>query len=208
MVDHVGEQLAGRRLGLHALQQLIARRAQELDLDEGKALVERVDDRRFALGDVGRIEDELAFLARRLDQFGRTELAPAPAAQQQPSAKREAARTFRRACSLPIPVDLVPFFDPLAVERLEFARTSAPTPWSPWSCPAGSSGGTLQRGEVAVLLDRIDLTFLGELPFEVQPRGIRILRGLRNARTRRARSARLRAERRSSPARRRAPSDR
>ena len=34
MIDHVGEQLAGRGLGLHALQQLTAGRAQELDLDE------------------------------------------------------------------------------------------------------------------------------------------------------------------------------
>ena len=54
MVDHVGEKFARRGLGLHALQQLIARRAQELDLDEGKALVERIDHRRFAFGDIGR----------------------------------------------------------------------------------------------------------------------------------------------------------
>ena len=74
MIDHIREQLAGRRFGLHALEQLIARRAEELDLDERKALVERVDDRRFALRHVRAVEDELAFLARRLDQFGRAEL--------------------------------------------------------------------------------------------------------------------------------------
>jgi hypothetical protein len=39
MVDHVGEKLSGRRLGFHALQQLIARRAQELDLMKGKRLL-------------------------------------------------------------------------------------------------------------------------------------------------------------------------
>ena len=74
MIDHVGEQLAGRGLGLHALEQLIARRAQELDLHERKALVERLDDRLLALGDVGRVEDELAFLLGGLDQLGRAEL--------------------------------------------------------------------------------------------------------------------------------------
>ena len=74
MIDHVGEQLARRRFGLHALEQLIARRAQKLDLHERKALVERIEDRRFALRHVGAVENELALLPRGLDQFGRTEL--------------------------------------------------------------------------------------------------------------------------------------
>ena len=133
MVDHVGEQLAGRGLGLHALQQLIARRAQELDLDEGKALVERVDDRRFALGHVGAVEDELAFLARRLDQLGRAELGVRGAGSSE-SANARCKSADGVTGSLAIPVDLVPFFDPFPVQRLELLRTSAPTPWCPWSC--------------------------------------------------------------------------
>ena len=129
MIDHVGEQLAGRGLGLHALQQLIARRAQELDLDEGKALVERVDDRLLALGDVGRVEDELAFLARRLDQLraGRTARCAGPRAAR-PARARGARERMRRGAtgSLPVPVGLVPLFDPFHVQRLELLEVRHP----------------------------------------------------------------------------------
>ncbi len=74
MIDDVGEQLSGGGLGLDALKQLVAWRAQELDLDERKALVERLDHRLLAFGDVRRIEHELAFLLGGFDQLGRAEL--------------------------------------------------------------------------------------------------------------------------------------
>ena len=146
--------LSGRRLGLHALEQLIARRAQKLDLDEGKALVERVDDRRLRLGDVRAVEDELAFLAA-LDQLrmlvGRCGARrPMIAKLPMPAATREACagqslpmrrenRLIARECSLAIPVNLVPFLDPFAVAASRTPRTSAPTPSCPWSCPRAAA---------------------------------------------------------------------
>src|SRR4051812_2318986 len=74
MIDYVGEQLAGCCLGLDALQELIPRRAQELDLHERKALVEGVEDRRFAFRHVSAVEDEFALLPRGLDQLRWAEL--------------------------------------------------------------------------------------------------------------------------------------
>ena len=68
MSARVGGELAGRRFGLHALDQLPARRADHLDADEGKLLAELVDDLLLHLGEGRGVEEELAFLARRLDQ--------------------------------------------------------------------------------------------------------------------------------------------
>src|SRR6266851_5338092 len=73
MIDHVGDQLAGRGLGLDAGDELAARRAHHLNLDLGKALVERLDDLLFDLGEVRGVIDQLAFRFRRRDQFGRAE---------------------------------------------------------------------------------------------------------------------------------------
>ena len=73
MIDHVGDQLAGRRLGLDTGDELAARRAHHLDLDLREALVEFLDDLLFDLGEIRGVIDELAFGFRRRDQFGRTE---------------------------------------------------------------------------------------------------------------------------------------
>ena len=68
-VQHqVGRELAGGGFGLHARDQLAARRADHLDADEGKLLAEFVDDLLLHLDEGRRVEDDLAFLARRLDQ--------------------------------------------------------------------------------------------------------------------------------------------
>ena len=69
MQHEIGRELAGRRFGFHALEQLAARRADHLDPDEGKPLAERVDDLLLHLGDVRGVEEELALLARRLDEL-------------------------------------------------------------------------------------------------------------------------------------------
>ena len=74
MIDDVGDQLAGGGLGLDARDELAARRAHHLDLDLGKALVEGLDDLLFDLGEIRGVVDQLAFLLRRRDQFGRAEL--------------------------------------------------------------------------------------------------------------------------------------
>jgi len=74
MIEHIGAQLAGCGLGLHARDELAARRAQQLNLHKRKALVERVDDDLLRLGDVGRVEHQRALLLRRLDQLRRPEL--------------------------------------------------------------------------------------------------------------------------------------
>ena len=79
MVDHVGAELAGGRLGLDAGDELAARRAHHRDLDLGEALVELLDDLLLDLGEVGRVVGERAFLLGRLDQLLGAELAPAPA---------------------------------------------------------------------------------------------------------------------------------
>src|SRR5436305_3376432 len=78
---------------------------------------------------------------------------------------------------LPVPVNLVPLLDPLAVERLELRKFRHPD--------LGVLGKTrrqqrrdLQRCEIAVLPDAEDLPFFGELPFEIEPRRVRVLRGL------------------------------
>ena len=73
MIDDVGDQLAGGGLGLDAGDELAAWRAHHLDLDLGKALVERLDDLLFDLGEVRRVIDQLAFRLGRRDQFGRAE---------------------------------------------------------------------------------------------------------------------------------------
>ena len=74
MIDNVGDQLAGGGLGLDAGDQLAAGRAHHLDLDLGKALVELLDDVLLDLGEVRRVEHELAFVLGRSDQLGRTEI--------------------------------------------------------------------------------------------------------------------------------------
>src|SRR3954464_15397641 len=81
---------------------------------------------------------------------------------------------------LPVPVDLVPLFDPFAVERLEFLELRHPD-LRLLRHAGRQQRRHFERGEVAVLLDPEDLPFLGELPFEIEPRCVGILRGLRNA---------------------------
>ena len=73
MIDHVGDQLAGGCLGLDAGDELAARRAHHLDLDLRKALVERLDDLLFHLGEVRGVVNQLAFGLGRGDQLGRAE---------------------------------------------------------------------------------------------------------------------------------------
>ena len=73
MIDHVGDQLAGRGLGLDAGDELAARRAYHLDPDLREALVERLDHLLFDLGEIRGVVDQLAFRFRRRDQFGRAE---------------------------------------------------------------------------------------------------------------------------------------
>ena len=73
MIDHVGDQLAGRGFGLDAGDQLAARRAHHLDLDLREALVEFLDDLLLDLGEIRGVVDQLAFLLGRRDQLGRTE---------------------------------------------------------------------------------------------------------------------------------------
>jgi hypothetical protein len=55
MIDDVGEQLAGRGLGLDAGDQLTARRAHHLDLHEREALVEGLDELLLWLGEIGSV---------------------------------------------------------------------------------------------------------------------------------------------------------
>ena len=206
MIDHVGEQLAGRGLGLHALQQLVAGRAQELDLDEGKALVERVDDRRSRSRPRWRCRRRacLPCAPPRSARAGRT--GPAPATGEHEAERERAARQRGATGSLAIPVS------PCSIPR-STSRTASRTA-SKFGTHTlvslveafGHQRRHLQRRQIAVLLDRIDLPLLGEQPVQVEPRRVRVLRGLRNAGARRARSARPRAGRRSRPARRRAAS--
>ena len=73
MIDHVGDQLAGRGLGLDAGDELAAGSAHHLDLDLGKALVELLDDDLFDLGEIRRVEHQFAFCLRGSNQFGRSE---------------------------------------------------------------------------------------------------------------------------------------
>ena len=68
MQHQVGRELAGRGFGLHARDQLPARRADHLDADEGKLLAEFVDDLLLHLGEGRGVEEELALLARGLEQ--------------------------------------------------------------------------------------------------------------------------------------------
>src|SRR6266478_9389148 len=74
MIDHVGDQLAGRSLGLHAGDELATRRTHHLNLDFRKTLVECLDHLLFDLGEIRRVVDQLAFPLGRCNQFGRTEL--------------------------------------------------------------------------------------------------------------------------------------
>src|SRR5215212_7218918 len=68
MQHQIGRELTGRRFGFHALDQLAAGRAYHLDADERKLLAEFVDDLLLDLGEGRGIEDELAFLAGRVDE--------------------------------------------------------------------------------------------------------------------------------------------
>src|SRR3954469_22948674 len=68
MQHEVGAELAGRRFGLHALDQLSARRADHLDADEGKLLAELVDDLLLNFREGRRVEGELAFFLRRINE--------------------------------------------------------------------------------------------------------------------------------------------
>ena len=74
MIDDVGGELAGGGLGLHPGDELAAGGAHQLHLDERKALVEGLDGLLLDLREVGRVEDEPAFLACCLDQLGRAEM--------------------------------------------------------------------------------------------------------------------------------------
>ncbi len=67
MIDHIGNQLAGRSFGLDAGDKLAARRAHHLDLDLGKTLLELLDHLLFDLGEIRRVEYQLAFLLGRRD---------------------------------------------------------------------------------------------------------------------------------------------
>src|SRR4051812_43667567 len=80
---------------------------------------------------------------------------------------------------LPVPVHLVPLLDPLAVQRLEFLELRQPH-LRLLGHPGGQQRRHFERGEIAVLLDPEDLSFLGELPFEIEPRCVRVLRSLRD----------------------------
>src|ERR1043165_1664778 len=83
--------------------------------------------------------------------------------------------------SLPVPVNLVPLLDPLAVQRLELLELRHPH-LGVLGKPLRQQRRHFERGQIAVLLDAEGLPFLGELPFEIEPRGIRVLCGLRDAR--------------------------
>src|SRR5947209_3071419 len=81
---------------------------------------------------------------------------------------------------LPVPVNLVPLFDPLAVERLELRELRHPN-FRILGEARWQQRRNLERCEIAVLPDTEDLPFLGELPFEIEPRRVRVLRGLGDA---------------------------
>src|SRR6185295_18267392 len=68
MQHEIGAELAGRRFGFHALDQLPTRRADHLDADERKLLAEFVDDLLLDLREGRRVEGELALLARGFDE--------------------------------------------------------------------------------------------------------------------------------------------
>src|SRR5215213_7621137 len=76
--------------------------------------------------------------------------------------------------SLPVAVNLVPLFDPLAVQRLEFRELGYPQ-LGVLGHAGRQQGRHFQRCEIAVLPDAEDLSFLGELPFEIEARRVRIL---------------------------------
>src|SRR3954471_1627961 len=78
---------------------------------------------------------------------------------------------------LPVPVHLVPLLDPLAVERLELLELRHPH-FGVLGHAVWEQRRHLERGEVAVLLDPEDLPLLGELPFEIEPCGVWVLRCL------------------------------
>src|SRR3954463_591034 len=63
--------------------------------------------------------------------------------------------------SLPVPVHLVPLFDPLGVQRLEFLELRHPH-FGVLGHAGWQQRRHFERGEVAVLLDPEDLPFLGE----------------------------------------------
>src|SRR4051812_33000507 len=81
--------------------------------------------------------------------------------------------------SLPVPVNLVPLFDPLHVQCLELLELRHPH-FGILAEASGQQRRDFQRCEIAVLLDAEDLPLLGKLPLQIQPRRIRILRRLRN----------------------------
>jgi hypothetical protein len=69
MIDDVGRELAGGRLGFHPGNELPAGSPHHLDLHEREALVEGLDHLGLDLGEIGCVVDDLAFLLRSLDQL-------------------------------------------------------------------------------------------------------------------------------------------
>src|SRR6188508_1337303 len=82
---------------------------------------------------------------------------------------------------LPVSVNLVPLLDPFAVERLKLFELRHPN-LGAFLESRRQQRRHLQRGEIAMLLDPEGLPLFGKLPFEIEPRRVRVLRGLRNAR--------------------------
>src|SRR5262249_9895440 len=73
MVDDVGQKFACGGFGLDACYELAAWRTDDLDLDEGEALIERGNDLLLHLDEIGSVIDQRALLAGRLDQLRRSE---------------------------------------------------------------------------------------------------------------------------------------
>src|ERR1700756_753863 len=74
MIDDISNQLAGRGFRLHPRDELAAGRADHLDLDLGKALVEFPDDFLLDLGVVRGVENQLALALGGPDQLRRAEI--------------------------------------------------------------------------------------------------------------------------------------
>src|SRR5437763_1383731 len=77
--------------------------------------------------------------------------------------------------SLPVPVNLVPLFDPFPIERLELLELRHPH-LRILAETCRQQRRDFERGEIAVLLDAEDLPLLRELPLKIEPRGERIVR--------------------------------
>src|ERR1700741_1168912 len=74
MIDDIRNQLAGRGFRLHPRDELAAGRADHLDLDLGKALVEFPDDFLLDLGEVRGVETHLPLALGGRDQLRRAEI--------------------------------------------------------------------------------------------------------------------------------------